>query len=86
MYRTCLKGEDAPFGQKVSDGPTPMYGHGLNLNEQWVSMLEKVGRSLCLGGFQEQIRQQQFSNIYGSSSNCVAIPPHASSGYATADR
>ncbi|CBN74523.1 conserved unknown protein [Ectocarpus siliculosus] len=36
------KGDDILLGQKVPGNPTPMYGHGLNLNEQWVSMLEKA--------------------------------------------
>eukprot|EP00752_Nemacystus_decipiens_P004064 g3721.t2 len=35
-------GDGVLLGQKVPGGPTPMYGHGLNLNEQWVSMLEKA--------------------------------------------
>lgn len=37
-----LQGDGILLGQKAPGGPTPMYGHGLNLNEQWVSMLEKV--------------------------------------------
>lgn len=41
--RYLSKGDGVLLGQKVPGGPTPMYGHGLNLNEQWVSMLEKVG-------------------------------------------
>ncbi|CAM9184574.1 unnamed protein product [Hapterophycus canaliculatus] len=36
------KGDGVFLGQKVSGGPTPMYGHGLNLNEQWVPMIEKA--------------------------------------------
>ena len=36
------KGHGVSLGQKVVGGPVPIYGHGLNLNEQWVSMLEKV--------------------------------------------
>lgn len=41
-----LKGDGALLGHKLPGGPTPMYGHGLNLNEQWVSMLEKVHATL----------------------------------------
>lgn len=45
LPRLCVtrqKGDGILLGQKIPGGPTPMYGHGLNLNEQWVSMLEKV--------------------------------------------
>eukprot|EP00903_Cladosiphon_okamuranus_P016865 g15549.t2 len=41
-HHSKSNGDGILLGQKVSGGPTPMYGHGLNLNEQWVCMLEKA--------------------------------------------
>ncbi|CAN0393668.1 unnamed protein product, partial [Ectocarpus sp. 12 AP-2014] len=41
-HNSKSKGDDILLGQRVPGNPTPMYGHGLNLNEQWVSMLEKA--------------------------------------------
>ncbi|CAM9797164.1 unnamed protein product [Pylaiella littoralis] len=41
-HRSKSYGDGVPFGEKAPGGPTPMYGHGLNLNEQWVQMLEKA--------------------------------------------
>lgn len=51
-----------------------MYGHGLNLNEQWVSMLEKVGRvpSFC------SCWEHTWYLVDGNSIYLV-IPPYLSS-------
>lgn len=55
----CVKRDGAPLGHKVSGGPMPMYGHCLDLNEQWVSLLEKVGTILTC-----------FVNAYSSNPCC----------------
>ena len=52
LHVTNHKGDGILLGEKVPGGPTPMYGHGLNLNEQWVFMLEKV--RACSPGFRAQ--------------------------------